>query len=140
MVCRDDIVNEARTWIGVKWKHQGRTRDGIDCAGLIVLVGKSLGLTNYDYTEYRRHSQSVNFADYFLDGGGIKKNAKDVSAGDILIFRQVQYPCHSAIVSKKNGILHIIHSYVPRRVVFEESLSKLWLERRIYAFSYPGIE
>ena len=37
------IVAAARTWLGVPWRHQGRTRQGVDCAGLVVLVGRGLG-------------------------------------------------------------------------------------------------
>ena len=33
-VTREMVVAEARTWIGVKWRHQGRTREGVDCIGL----------------------------------------------------------------------------------------------------------
>jgi cell wall-associated NlpC family hydrolase len=34
------IVSAARSWLGVPWRHQGRTRQGVDCAGLVVLVGR----------------------------------------------------------------------------------------------------
>ena len=46
------IVAAARSWLGVPWRHQGRARQGIDCAGLVVLVGRGLGLTDYDTAAY----------------------------------------------------------------------------------------
>jgi cell wall-associated NlpC family hydrolase len=42
------IIAAARSWLGVPWRHQGRTRQGVDCAGLVVLVGRGLGLDDYD--------------------------------------------------------------------------------------------
>ena len=32
----DLIVAEARRWIGVRWRHQGRSRSGVDCIGLCL--------------------------------------------------------------------------------------------------------
>lgn len=34
------IVEAARAYIGVPWKHMGRTRRGLDCAGLLILAVK----------------------------------------------------------------------------------------------------
>lgn len=48
MATRAQIVEEARSYLGTKWLHQGRTRDGVDCAGLVACVGNALGLIAYD--------------------------------------------------------------------------------------------
>lgn len=34
------IVEAARTYIGVPWKHMGRSRRGLDCAGLLIVAAK----------------------------------------------------------------------------------------------------
>lgn len=34
------IVEAARSYIGVPWKHLGRTRRGLDCAGLLIVSVK----------------------------------------------------------------------------------------------------
>jgi hypothetical protein len=33
-----EVVREARRWIGTPFVHQGRSRHGVDCIGLIVCV------------------------------------------------------------------------------------------------------
>ena len=60
--------------------------------------------------------------------------------GDILIFRDDAYPCHSAIVSEKHGVPHIIHAHASRRMVVEEPIANEWPGRRVFAFRYPGVE
>ena len=49
----DAIIAAARAWLGVPWRHQGRTRQGVDCAGLVVLVGREFGLAAYDTFAFR---------------------------------------------------------------------------------------
>jgi len=39
-----DIVADARRYLGVRYKVNGRDRDGFDCVGLIVIVGNDFGL------------------------------------------------------------------------------------------------
>jgi hypothetical protein len=52
-VRREDLVNEARKWIGVKFGHQGRSLlTGLDCGGLILKAGQSLNLTELEYLGY----------------------------------------------------------------------------------------
>lgn len=42
MITAHDIVSEARTWVGVPFRHQGRTRRGVDCVGLVIVVAQEL--------------------------------------------------------------------------------------------------
>jgi cell wall-associated NlpC family hydrolase len=45
MLDRQHIVDTARGWLGVPYRHQGRRKDkGVDCVGLIIGVGAELGL------------------------------------------------------------------------------------------------
>jgi cell wall-associated NlpC family hydrolase len=39
-----DVVAEARTWVGVPYRHQGRTRRGVDCLGVPIVVLHALGV------------------------------------------------------------------------------------------------
>jgi hypothetical protein len=59
------IIAAARSWLGVPWGHQGRTRQGVDCAGLVVLVGRGLGLADYDTTAYGRRLEGQGFVQHF---------------------------------------------------------------------------
>ena len=84
-VTPDMIVAEARTWLGVLWRHQGRTRAGIDCVGLLVCVARALGLSDYDSTGYGRHAQGQSFVRHFqanMDGIALAA----ARPGDVLVF------------------------------------------------------
>lgn len=48
------IVAEARSLLGVRYVHQGRSRAGLDCAGLIVLVRNAVLGTSDDFLSYPR--------------------------------------------------------------------------------------
>lgn len=39
-----DVVAAARAWVGAPYRHQGRSRMGVDCIGLVIVVVKELGL------------------------------------------------------------------------------------------------
>jgi cell wall-associated NlpC family hydrolase len=48
------LVREARTYMGVRWRHQGRDRRGLDCAGLVVASLRGIGRAVRDSTAYGR--------------------------------------------------------------------------------------
>ncbi len=136
---RDAIVAEARSWLGAPWLHQGRTRRGIDCAGLITTVGKDLGLMTYDTLNYGRRTQGTAFLKHFqvqLD----QKGLDEALPGDILLFRDGSFPCHASIVGERTGGHTIIHAHALMRKVVEDYLHQSdWLDRRVACFEYRGL-
>lgn len=140
MATRAQIVEEARSYLGTKWVHQGRTRQGVDCAGLVVRVGNGLGLIQYDRSDYQRNPNGSAFLHYFKDGGGVQKPILEAKPGDILVLREGAYPCHTALVGEKSTGLTIIHAFVTRKAVVEEPLVGAWLAKRVACFQYPGVE
>lgn len=114
-----DIVRAARAWIGVRYAHQGRSREGVDCIGLPVCVRADLGLPALDAAPgYARTSAAFEMLDF------CKANMREISAdqlqpGDILV--QVSGNVrHMAIVGDyPGGGLSIIHAYLPNRRVLE---------------------
>lgn len=136
---RVDVIREARSWIGVRWTHQGRTRAGIDCAGLVVKVGKELGILDYDTTNYQRRMHGQDFLRHFQEHMD-QKVVAEVLPGDVLLFRDKQFPCHSTIVGERNG-LTIIHAHALQRSVIEERLDQGdWMVRRVACFAFRGLE
>lgn len=138
MVTTTQIVDEARKWKGVPWRHQGRTERGIDCAGLVVCVAKELGLSDFDTTDYQRTAQQHKLLGYFREHMDARP-LKDVRPGDVILFRDSAYPCHVAMVGESNGRLSIIHAHAERRVVLEEPLTEHWRGKWVAAFRFKGV-
>jgi len=141
MHMRDKIVAEARSWIGAEWLHQGRSIYGIDCVGLILVVGKKIGAIdqNYDNTNYQRQAQGADLLTPFrclLD----QKSICDILPGDIVVLRDNFFPCHAGIIASKRNKLTMIHSDALRKKVIEEFIDQGgWRSRIVADFTYRGI-
>lgn len=134
---RDRIIKAARGWIGVKFRHQGRNKTGIDCVGLILKVAEDLGYDiSMDRTGYVRRSTSVEFLKEF-EMYMIWKNPKDVIPGDVLVFRDNAYPYHTAIVGDSKQGYTLIHAYANRRRVVEEMYIEEWRKKAVAGFEFP---
>jgi cell wall-associated NlpC family hydrolase len=112
-VTREQIVAEARTWLGTPWKH-GVT----DCAQLIMRVGDKCegfrpGALDDDYMKqfigYGRAPvpkmmlKALNFLLIKVD---------DPKLGDVCLFFSEGAPQHLGIVSHRPGAnLYVIHGY-----------------------------
>jgi cell wall-associated NlpC family hydrolase len=132
-VSRQAIVAAARSYLGVRFHHQGRNRAGLDCAGLVVCVARDVGIsTAADITGYSR-----------TFGGAVMKAALDADLlpvvfyrpGDVLLMRFDGEIKHMAIVSDKG----IIHAYLAARRVVEHRLDVVWSSRVVAAYALPGV-
>lgn len=137
---RLEILTAARSWLGTRWVHQGRTAAGIDCAGLIVLVGKEVDLFHYDTTDYQRRTTGYNFMKHFNNNMVRKKNSERMP-GDIILTRDSYFPCHCGIIGADHlGNETIIHAYAPRKKVVEDRLDQGdFLQRLVAIFEFEGM-
>jgi cell wall-associated NlpC family hydrolase len=56
------IAAAAQSWVGVPFLHQGRNRQGVDCAGLIVAVLREVGWFHPDFRDYPRYGRAPQVA------------------------------------------------------------------------------
>ena len=129
----------ARSWIGVPFAHQGRTRRGIDCVGLIVVVADAMGVTGVDIPGYTRRSYGDEFLVPF------KRYARHttfqkIQIGDIVVFHSRVYPCHTGILAKNAaGAWTVIHAVANLRKVFETPWAGQWQEAARHIYSFPNV-
>lgn len=131
----DTVIAEARIWLGVPWRYQGRSAHGIDCAGLVVLVGRDLGLADYDTTGYGRRAQGLGFVEHFraaMDGVPVAA----AQPGDVLVFADQSYPCHCGFLTLRHGVPHLLHAHALRRQVIEEPYTGEWPLKVKFAFRF----
>jgi cell wall-associated NlpC family hydrolase len=117
-VNRQDVIDEARSWIGTRWVHQGRARTGIDCAGLLIMVGTALDIPVEDLLGYRRSPDGVTFRQHIFKQTTFEPQPRPGSIG---LFREAKYPTHTGIFATDDtGRLTLIHAYMPHGAVIEE--------------------
>ena len=133
MTLRADIVLEARRWIGTRYKHQGRSLAGVDCAGLIIKVAHNLNLSTHDEANYGRNPNGYAMM-RSLEGHAVKVKRQPM-AGDILLFSFQGFPRHLGIRSDTG----MIHSFATARKVVEHAYDDLWKSRLVAVYEYPGV-
>lgn len=130
MTTPDQIVDYARGWIGTRWLHQGRTRNGVDCAGLLVLTAQNFDLEHGDMIGYGRQPGKAflrhikNFTD--------PVRPRVPLHGAIGIFNDTIMPCHTGIFAvDSEGRVTVIHSESwPKRRVHEQDYADSSLSLR----------
>lgn len=135
MTTRQQIVDEARTYLNCRWHHQGRSRAGVDCIGIVIKVAHALNIFTFDTFDYSRQPDPNRMRE--LLGEHMERiDPSRAQVGDVLLMRFEREPQHVAIVTDQG----IIHAYAQARRVVEHRLDSLWKSRVVGAYQFKGIE
>lgn len=140
MIDRQHIVNTARGWLDVRYRHQGRTKEkGVDCVGLIIGVGAELGL-QLIAPDYYAESPSSNLVLRYADNQLVPIENKRLALGRVAILwgfdrNEAQ---HLAIVGEHAGRQTMIHSFSKAGKVLEHSWDAFWMKRLVRVYEFPG--
>lgn len=141
---QDQIVTQARTWLGTPFHHQARLKGkGCDCLGLIVGVVDELGLKDrrgqplagYDEVTY---SKEPDGAYLLLKLMALLDEAPLAQAqpGDLALFTVRNNPQHLAFLTDYEGMIGMIHCYAQSRRVVEHRLDDDWKQRLVRVFRW----
>jgi cell wall-associated NlpC family hydrolase len=137
---RKDIIDHARSLLGVPFKHQGRSARGMDCVGVLIDLSKYLQLGYQDMKQrYNTNPQTYVIRDElekYLDPVPIK----EMQPGDIVIMRILGNEPHVGILAEYEGERTLIHSYQTVGKIVEHRLDAKWLRRIVGAYSIPGVQ
>jgi cell wall-associated NlpC family hydrolase len=141
----DKILRTAKKWVGTRFHHNGRiirngeNLGGVDCIGLAMAVGKTVGSTcngkniaSYDYLTYSRYPNQGEMKD-FLDRRFVKIDEKEAKIGDLIYFNFDNRLEHIAIISDAG----IMHCCVEARRVVEHALDDYWRRKIRGYYRYP---
>lgn len=105
------FIAEARTYVGVKWLHRGRSRYGIDCVGLLVNSVASVGQPMRDRLDYGREPWNDGLDREMREHFGAA--VLEMQPGDVVTMKGIgqQGAGHVGIIAQCNGYLTLIHSY-----------------------------
>jgi cell wall-associated NlpC family hydrolase len=156
----EQIAQQARTWLGTKYHHQGRLKKsarglgGVDCIGLIIGLIDELGIQDgnghslvdadeFNYSMYPERGRLV---------GSISKHLREVPiermrVGDVLLFRTFKDPQHVGLLSDYPGGGHqkqwgLIHCNSSAGKVVEQPLSMTWVRMltHVYRFKHKQLQ
>ena len=123
MLDPERFIKAARTWLGTRWHHQGRSKKGgVDCIGLCLCVAQECGLDVQDITGYSRRPEGSRLLAALQDRL-LPVPLTEKADGDIGLFREQGFPVHVGILSTKNDSPSVIHAHAARRQVVEEALA-----------------
>lgn len=129
---KQDVINQARKYLGVRYKHQGRTEFGLDCLGLLVKVAHDLGISKADSNDYGRVPDGRKMMRQLEEHLDITTSPEP---GDILLFRFQGEPRHLAIKTD----IGMIHSYAEQKKVVEHRMDEVWKSRLVRAYRIRGL-
>lgn len=115
-VPRSDVVQAAKRYLGVPWRHQGRSMRGVDCVGLVYCVARDLGILPHDLEvpPYRRVPDGT-FLSYF-NAHMVRVPLMDMQPGSVIIMSYRDQPYHAGILLTVNPS-SLIHAYARFRKV-----------------------
>lgn len=127
---RETAIEYARSLLGVKWQHQGRTPWAVDCVGLIYLSLKAAGIDVDDETHYSREPWKDNLQAKLRGRFGDPIPDDEWEVGDIAVFKAPNRgPAHVALLADyQYGGFSLIHSRNCRvkKCVVEHALDAKW--------------
>jgi hypothetical protein len=120
---REQIVNCARSYVGVRFKHEGRTREeGLDCFGLIIRVAWDLHLSQFTLTGYGHYPHAPSVRKHCAQQM-TKKPLVKMQVGDVVLCAYKHWESHLAFVGSNRTRFFLIHSLAEERRVVESPLS-----------------
>ena len=134
----DAFVAAARSYVGVPWRHLGRSRTGVDCIGLVLLAAREAGVELPDPAPYAREPQGTRLLEGIL---AHTTRVAEAAPGDVLLFRLGLYCGHVGIASTHPawGVPACLHAYAPRKQVVEQPMDGELRAALLGAFRLPSL-
>lgn len=127
-----DIANTALRYKGVPYMHKGRSRTGLDCIGLVIIVLRDLGLLRVDEEPDYGCPPDADMLRATLTKYLVPGDPDEVGA--VLLFRFVKEPQHVAIRTEYG----MIHCYARVNRVVETTFDSAWRKRLVAAYRFAG--
>lgn len=141
MISAHDLVREARLLVGTPWLHQGRTRLGVDCIGLVILAAKNAGLDVFaaaGVAPVRRYGRRADPRLYGLMSTHCAA-ADAPRPGCVALFRfpGESWPRHFGILTFDDTMIHA--EAKTRLRVVEHGYRMRWLSYTDSVWMLPGV-
>ena len=114
------VVEAARSWLGVRYKHKGRSRRGVDCVGLLFdTVNRSLGMHMED--PHYVHRPTPEMALREIRRYATRITIAKLQPGDVVLMQFSGVATHFGIYTGHG----VVHACAPARRVIEQPFKRL---------------
>ena len=131
MITPDELIRIARTWLGVPFSHQGRSRAGVDCGGLLICIGRDAGMKIAEPPVYSASPDPGIFRAH-LAAYCDEIATNDRQPGDVIWLSFAGDPRHVGLVTD----IGLLHAWAKPAKVVEHLIDATW-QRRIRAAWRP---
>lgn len=141
-VTQEEFVTTLRSYNGVRFHHQGRTRGGVDCVGLMVLGTQDCGISHGaerigGYARLPGNSDFDKWIGKFAvrqPYNRLQRISPQLELGDLLTFwidrEGITRHIAAYVGDNGQGVPEMIHSYAKvRRGVCETEITTYWRRR-----------
>ncbi len=135
---RQQLIDEARTWLNTPWHHEGKIKGaGVDCGQILIEIYVNCGLierptvASYprDWALHKKEERYLTIVERYCHQVDVPE------PGDIVVYKQGKSFSHGGLVIKWP---QIIHAHTDLGVVYAEGdqgeLVKNNRPRRFYSF------
>lgn len=133
---RDDVVAEARSWIGTPYHHRGAIKNvGTDCGMILIKIFSNVGVIDeFDPGEYPHDWMMHRNEERYLQT--VERYAHKIERkplpGDIALFKYGRCISHGGIVTQWP---YMVHAYKSAGIVVEDNINVcLPLKDRLVGF------
>lgn len=141
---RDEIVAEARTWLGppaVRFRMRGRSRNGVDCVGMVEQIGLHFEVPHEDVLDYEDFPNHERLMMRTFDRFLLRAPPRSLYPGTVGVFAGGILPVHAGIFTERSGRIHIVHARLDtRKVIEQEYRPQDTVARLVARFMFPGME
>ena len=130
-----DFVAAARSYMGVPFRHQGRSRRGLDCAGLFAVAVHDIGKPVYNVEAYSKEPRENGLRKAVIANLGDAISSDQMRHGDIALMTFVNEPSHVGIVTDYPlGGFALLHTFAQQGKVVEHRMDQSWLDRIVEVY------
>lgn len=141
MISRADWVAQVLSCEGVRYHHQGRSMDGMDCPGPLILPARHFGLVPQDFDVCGYTRDPDGSLQPILDKHLERKHRSEMVIGDVVLsgFR-MKPPQHIAIiVGERYGQWELLHAHAGAGKVQIERIQYGRYWRYVQGYGVPGV-
>lgn len=109
-VTREQVIEQARRYLGVKYQNQGRDFNGVDCGGLLLVIGRELGLTELEHLGYSNSPDGETFERLLNENCDPVDDWLHPQLADVIACDYGKGLQHTALVTTLEPRLTVIHA------------------------------